>query len=102
MFSIPGVGVRTFVFVSFLARDAGEGMGERRPVTRGWRFWKLVWSWRNAIAELRVTDAGRGVSEMSSCVEVKTSYCLESRIGRIEIGATHMTSRVLVNGLMIR
>jgi hypothetical protein len=41
-------------------------------VTNGWRFWKVVWSWRRATANLRLTEAGSGVSVVRVCVEVKT------------------------------
>jgi hypothetical protein len=44
-------------------------------VTRGWRFWKVVWSWRRATADMRSTEAGSGVSVVRACVEVKTRWC---------------------------
>jgi len=51
--------------------EAGGGiMGEER--TRGWRDWKVGWSWRMERADARVVVLGRGVEVARVWVDVKS------------------------------
>lgn len=61
--------------VCVMTQDAGERDVDGMvifDVTAGWRFWKVVWLWRRAMAVALVVLGGKGVRVVDLWVERRT------------------------------